>query len=139
MPLVGLDNFTNAVVSAGPAALADLAIVEDEIQQVVDTIEKQLARIKVDKFETDGHIARRSFGAGERVSWLADNYTGAHRATVETLQNTRDRLMEFQAACQDTRQLLSDIDMSNATQMRKHELAVNALAHTTTGSWGEDD
>lgn len=139
MALLGLDNFTNAVVSAGPAALADLAIVEDEIQEVVETIEKQLARIKVDKFEADGHISRRSFGGGERVSWLSDNYTGAHRATVETLQNTRDRLREFQAACQDTRRLLSDIDLSNATQMRKHEMAVEALTHTKTGSWGEDD
>lgn len=138
MPLLGLDNFTNAVVNAGPAALADLAIVEEEIQQVMETITKQLTLLKVDKFEADGHIARHSFGGGERVSWVSENYTGAHRATVETLQNTRDRLMEFQAACQDTRQLLSDIDQSNATEMKKHALALDALRNSTSGYWEKD-
>ncbi|NYJ02651.1 hypothetical protein HNR19_003349 [Nocardioides thalensis] len=139
MALLGLDNFTNAVVNAGPAALADLAIVEDEIQEVVETITKQLALLKVDKFEADGHIPRSSFGGGERVAWVSTNYSGAHRATVETLQNTRDRLMEFQAACQDTRQLLTDIDQSSATEMKKHALALDALRNSTSGYWGEDN
>lgn len=138
MALLGLQNFTNAVVNAGPAALAGLQVVEDEIDEVIETITKQLTLLKVDKFEADGHIAPRSFGGGERVSWLSYNYTGAHRATVETLVNTRDRLMEFQQACQDTRQMIVDIDQSNATQMKKHTLALDALARSTSSYWGED-
>lgn len=138
MALLGLNNFTDAVVDAGAAALPGLAVVEAEIEEVVETITKQLAKLKVDKFEADGHISPASFGGGERVDWLSYNYTGAHRATVASLEYTRERLVEFQVACRKAREEINEADLTNASQFKKQTVALEAITQGAKSYWGDD-
>jgi len=138
MPLLGLKNFTDAVVDAGRSGLSDLEVVEAEIEEVIRTITRQIARIEPDRFDSKGHISARSFGGGERVDWLSFNYSGAHQATVQTLRNTRSRLLEFQVACKEARQLIDEIDQDSATTFKRQSVALQALTQGAGGYWGGD-
>jgi hypothetical protein len=115
--------------SASPRGL-DLAV--ETIDEVIALIEEEQRNIKPDRFEVQGHISPASFGGGDRAPALALHHGRAHAVTADTLRGVLTDLRAFQQACRDAKNAIIDVDEDTAGRLRATQVAVDALAVTTS-------
>lgn len=98
-----------------PAQLAassptGLALVEEKISSVITRLNDEIDKLKEVDFPTNGHIAKRSFGGGDRSMDLAVHHARAHGVVVTTLTDLRRDLREFREAIREAKLLLAKRD-----------------------------
>lgn len=123
-----LDAFTSAAVAGGVSALDDVAIVESEIEKLLTKIQRQIDDLKPDTFNHNTTIGAGLFGEADRAPRLTYHYGGAQRATYERLVQAKQDLQQFQAACIQARDVITEADHSAADDMTVLQNAVGALA-----------
>ncbi len=97
-------------IDLATASPAGLELVEDQITLVITTLNDEIEALQAVDFPTNGHIAERSFGRGERSPLLALHHARAHGVVVDTLRDLRRDLRDFRGAVQEARTLLRDTD-----------------------------
>lgn len=103
--LAGVSPLDLATVSP-----SGLALVEDKINLVITTLNDEIDLLHEVDFPTNGHIAKGSFGGGERSPLLALHHARAHGVVVTTLSDLRRDLVDFRSAIREAKQLIRDTD-----------------------------
>lgn len=98
-----------------PAALAKaspkgLALVEERITAVINTIKVQMDVLDEVDFPVEGHIAKGSFGSGGQPATLALHHARAHGVVGSTLKDLRSDLVKFRTAIREARNLIAERD-----------------------------
>ena len=87
-----------------------LALVEERITQVIADLEDQLTELAKVDFPTQGHIAKTSFGGGDRSPLLALHHARAHNVVTTTLDQLKKDLEGFKLAIGEAANLLRETD-----------------------------
>ena len=123
-----LDAFTSAAVVEGVSALDDVAFVESEIEKLLTKVQKQIDQLEPDTFSQNTQIGGGFFGHGERAPRLTYHYDGAQQATYQRLVKAKQDLLEFQLACKQARDVITEADRRAADDMSILQNAVVALS-----------
>lgn len=106
--LPGLAGYTP--VDLASSSPDELALVEDKINKVLETLRIELLKLDEIDFPAKGHISKASFGGGDRSPVLALHHARAHGVVVTTLKDLRRDLREFRDSIREARSLLAESD-----------------------------
>lgn len=122
---------------ADAETLEGLKLVEEKINDVITTINKELDQFDPDIFQKDGEIKPQSFGDTDRAPLLALHHRRAHQVTAETLVGVRKDLVAFRQACRDARAFVEQADQDAAVEVALTQRAVERLDQGSSTSHGE--
>ncbi len=87
-----------------------LELVEEKITSTIKTLSSEIDLLNEADFPAKGHIAKASFGGGDRSPTLALHHARAHGVVVTTLTDLRRDLREFREAIRAARALIRKKD-----------------------------
>lgn len=122
---------------ADAETLEGLKLVEEQINNVITTINKELDQFDPEIFQKDGEIKPQSFGDTDRAPLLALHHRRAHQVTAETLVGVRKDLIAFRQACRDARAFVEQADQDAAVEVTLTQKAVERLDQGSSTSHGE--
>lgn len=113
----GLGSATGALTKAivagaatGATTKKGLDLVDTEIDDVIDILNKELKEIEDNNFEVAGRIEKASFGQGTEAVNLGNDHAKAHVVVVQTLTDLIEDLNAFRKEVKDARALLYETD-----------------------------
>ena len=120
---LGLGSFTsgkltNAIVAGATVGTKKgLALVDSEIDEVLEILKQELKEIEGNNFAVAAHIRKPSFGQGSEAVTLGTDHDEAHAVVVQGLTDLIDDLTLFHKSVKEASGLLYDADDDARTRI----------------------
>ena len=120
---LGLGSFTSSaltkqiVAGATVGTKKGLALVDSEIDKVLEILQRELEEIEGNNFEVAAHIRKPSFGQGSEAVVLGTDHSAAHTVVVKGLTDLIDDLTLFRKSVKEASDHLYDADDDAKTRI----------------------
>ena len=119
----------NEAVAAITGAMNELQVDPAVVEETHTALQMVLQRLESDPFEYMGTIQRQSFGGNDPATDLSYHHGRAHQVMADTVQGIQQDVTAFATNLVKAAEIITDVDMATATEMRKKQALAEAFSY----------